>query len=86
MRCFIGGSIATKVDGLNECLEGATISLLRGSNIIDETMSDTFGDFKFDNLERNSGGYRLEFTYPGKAVKIIEVELRISQNVGTIWL
>jgi Fe-S-cluster-containing dehydrogenase component len=86
MRCFIGGSIATEVDGLNECLEGASVSLLRGSTKIIETMSDTFGDFKIDDLEKNSGGYRLEVTYPGKEVKILDVDLGTSLNMGTIWL
>jgi len=86
MRCFIGGSIATEVDGVNECVKGALISLLKGSAKIDETMSDAFGDFKFDNLEGNSGTYRLEFTYPGKEVKTREVVLKTSLNMGTIWL
>ncbi|MGB3713520.1 MAG: 4Fe-4S dicluster domain-containing protein [Candidatus Promineifilaceae bacterium] len=86
MRCFIGGSIATEVDGVRECLEGATVSLLRGSTKINETVSDCFGDFRFDDLERNSGSFQLEFTYPGKEVKTLEVDLRTSLNVGTIWL
>ena len=71
MRCFIAGSIATKVDGLNECLEGAVVSLLRGSTKIKETTSDPFGDFKIDDLESNSGRYRLEFNYHGKEVKTV---------------
>jgi hypothetical protein len=86
MRCFIAGSIATKVDGLNECLEGAVVSLLRGSTKIKETMSDYFGDFKIDDLESNSGRYELEFNYHGKEVKTVEVELRTSLNIGIIWL
>jgi hypothetical protein len=49
-------------------------------------MSDTFGDFRFDNLERNSGSYLIEIAYPNKEVKTIEAELRNSLNMGTIWL
>jgi Fe-S-cluster-containing dehydrogenase component len=86
MRCFIGGSIATVVDGVNECVEGAVVALFRGSTKINETTSDAFGDFKLDDLERNSGSYRLEITYPNKEDKTIDVELKNSQNVGTIWL
>jgi Fe-S-cluster-containing dehydrogenase component len=86
MRCFIGGSIATEVDGVEECVTGALISLIKGAAKIQETMSDAFGDFKFDNLERNSGTYRLEFTYPGKEAIKREVALKTSLNMGTIWL
>ena len=86
MRCFIGGSLAIEVDGVNECAVGAGVSLLRGSTKIHETTSDAFGDFKFDNLERSSGRYGLAFSYPGKEVKTVEVELGTSQNIGTIWL
>jgi Fe-S-cluster-containing dehydrogenase component len=85
-RCFIGGSIAIEVDGLNECVEGAVVTLLKGSSKTHETMSDAFGDFKFDDLRRDSGRYRLEFNYPGKEAKTLEVELSTSLNVGTIWL
>jgi Fe-S-cluster-containing dehydrogenase component len=86
MRCFIGGSIATTTDGENECLEGAAISLFRGSSKIDETKSDVFGDFRFDDLERNSGRYFLEISYPNMQVKTLEAEVRDSLNIGTIWL
>jgi Fe-S-cluster-containing dehydrogenase component len=85
-RCFISGSIATEVGGVDECVEGAEISLFRGLTKIQETKSDAFGDFKFDDLERNSGNYRLEIAYPGKNVKMQEVKLRTSQNVGIVWL
>jgi NAD-dependent dihydropyrimidine dehydrogenase PreA subunit len=86
MRCFIGGSLATEDNGVNECIAGAVVSLLRGSTKIYETLSDAFGDFKFDDLERNSGRYGIAFTYPGKKTKTVEVELGASQNIGTIWL
>lgn len=86
MRCFIGGSIATEVDGVNECVEGAAVSLLKGSSKIQEVTSDTFGDFKFDDLGGDSGRYRVEISYPGKEAKTVEVELGTSLNMGTIWL
>jgi len=86
MRCFIGGSLATEDNGVQECVAGAAATLLRGSTKIHETLSDTFGDFKFDGLERNSGRYRIEFTYLGKETKNVEVDLQTSQNIGTIWL
>jgi Fe-S-cluster-containing dehydrogenase component len=86
MRCFVGGSIATEVDGVSECVEEAIVALFRGSTKINETISDAFGDFKLDDLERNSGSYKLEFTYPGKKIKTLEITLKNSLTIGTIWL
>ena len=86
LRCFIGESLATEVHGVNECVAGAVISLLKGSANIQETISDAFGDFKFDNLERNSGRYSVEFAFSGKEDRTVEVELETSLNMGTIWL
>lgn len=85
-RCFVGGSIAVEVDGITDCVDDARITLLRGSTKIDETVSDTYGDFKFDHLQENSGTYRLEIVHPDYETKTIEVNLKTSINVGTIWL
>ena len=85
-RCFIGGSIAQEAGGVTDCVEGATVNLLRNSDTIAETVSDNYGDFKFDNLEENSGNYTVEITYPGHETKTLEVDLKTSVNVGTIWL
>ena len=51
-----------------------------------ETVSDTFGDFKLDDLEGNSGNYKLEITHPDYETQTLEVDLVTSLNVGTIWL
>jgi len=85
-RCFIAGSIAVEVDGVTDCVEGTRITLSRGSTKIDETVSDTFGDFKLDDLEGNSGNYKLEITHPDYETQTLEVDLVTSLNVGTIWL
>ena len=59
-RCFISGSVAFKMDGVSDCAQGANIKLIKDSNTLDMAISDAFGDFKFDNLEENSGIYTLE--------------------------
>lgn len=85
-RCFIGGSIAVKVDGIADCVEGAKITLFKQTDKLCEAKSDTFGDFKLDNLHEDSGSYRLEIAYPDYETKTLEVDLKTSINVGTIWL
>jgi len=85
-RCFIGGSVAVQVDGVIECAEGATIKLIKDSKPIAETDSDAFGDFKFDNLEENSGIYTLEIRYKDDQPKTIEVDLKQSVGLADIVL
>ncbi len=86
-RCFIGGSIAVRVDGKDECAQGATVTLFNAANKrIGKYVTDNYGDFKFDNLKENSGKYMLQIAYTGYGVKTIEVNLKESFNVGTIYL
>jgi len=86
-RCFIGGSVAVRVDGKEECAKGAKVILLNSDNeTISEFTTDDFGDFKFDNLKENSGKYKLQIAYAGYDVKTITVELTKSLNAGTIFL
>jgi Fe-S-cluster-containing dehydrogenase component len=85
-HCFIGGSVAFVKDGVTDCAEGAVITLTKDSKPVAETVTDNFGDFKFDHLQENSGSYTLHVTYPDYETRIIEVQLTVSLNVGTIVL
>ena len=86
-RCFIGGSLAVDIGGKNECAEAAKVSLVDGAGkIVGETVSDNYGDFKFDKLEANSGRYSLQIDYAGRDKKVVEVNLVKSLYVGTILL
>jgi Fe-S-cluster-containing dehydrogenase component len=86
LRCFIGGNVAYKKDGIIDCAEGARVTLFKGSQKMTEALTDNYGDFKFDKLDENSGRYTLEIKLEGYQTKIIGVELTTSQNVGTILL
>jgi Fe-S-cluster-containing dehydrogenase component len=85
-RCFIAGSVAVEVNGVADCVEGANVTLIKDSKKLDEAVTDNYGDFKFDNLEENSGLYTLEIVYPGHEKKILEVDLKTSLNIGDIYL
>jgi len=85
-RCFIGGSVAREVNGVTDCVEGARVTLRQGSSNIAATVTDNYGDFKFDNLEENSGSYTVEISWPGHETKTLAVDLKTSVNLGTIWL
>ena len=85
-RCFIGGSVAIEENGMVDCAEGARVTLFKNSQKIDEAITDNYGDYKFDNLEENSGSYDLEISYRDIETKIIRVDLTTSKNVGVVLL
>jgi Fe-S-cluster-containing dehydrogenase component len=84
-QCFIGGSVALEKDEVTDCAAGARVTLMQGSKKIQGTVADTFGDFKFDGLEENSGKYTLTIKYEDYEEKVVEVELKKSLSAGTIW-
>jgi len=84
-RCLIAGSVA--LGDTDECAEGAKVTLIKGpKETIDETTTNNYGDFKFDNLEENSGNYNLEIEYPGYKKQTLEIDLKTSINMGTVFL
>jgi Fe-S-cluster-containing dehydrogenase component len=86
-RCFIGGSVAVRVDGQEECVEGAHVTLVNAANEkMGEYTTNHYGDFKFDNLEENSGSCTLQIAYKGYDKKTVEVDVKYSLNIGVIFL
>ena len=84
-KCFIAGSVAFKDS--DECAEGATVTLSKGSKkATAEVLTNNYGDFKIDDLEKESGFYRLVIAYPDYQNKELNVELTTSINLGTIFL
>ncbi len=66
-KCFIGGSVAAEANGVVDCVEGATVRLLKDGAAVAETVTDNYGDFKFDRLDENSGDYSVEVSARGRA-------------------
>ena len=85
-HCFIGGSVAHEEQGTMDCSEWATVTLFKNSEKVDETLTNNFGDFRFDGLEENSGKYTMEILLKDYKKKTIEVELKASINIGNILL
>jgi Fe-S-cluster-containing dehydrogenase component len=85
-KCFIGGSLSAEANGVVDCVEGASVRLLKDGRSIAEAASDNYGDFKFDKLDENSGRYVVEISAKGKATKTVEANLGVSINVGEIRL
>ena len=85
-NCIIVGSVATEDDGTTECVVGATVRLLKDSNILSQQETDDFGDFKFDGLLEKSGSYELEVIFAGKTTRMETGKLQQSCSVGTLWI
>jgi len=83
--CFISGSVSAQTDGVVDCVEEATVRLLKNDTVIAEGVTDNYGDFKFDRLEENSGEHIVEILSKlGK--KTVTVQLGASVNLGEIRL
>ena len=84
--CFIGGSVSREANGVVDCVEGASVRLLKNGAITSEVATDNYGDFKFDRLNENSGDYLVEISAADRAKKTITVKLGASINLGEIML
>lgn len=85
-KCFIWGSVAFEKAGITDCAAGAEVCLKKESKEITKTLTDCFGDFKFDNLEEDSGEYQIEISLKGCEKKEIKVDLKESVSAGIIML
>jgi hypothetical protein len=82
-KCFIGGSLAEERQGIVECVEGASVQLVKDGASLAVTTTDNFGDFKFDRLDENSGNYSVQIFSDGRS-KVLQVNLGTSVNLGEI--
>ena len=72
---FIGGCVGGLRDGVEECLGGATVELLRGGVLQAQAVTDAFGEFKLDGLAPRSGAWMLRVCCDGFADHQLDVEL-----------
>ena len=83
-KCFIAGNVA--LQDKDECADGARVTLRKGAKELGTVETNNYGDFKVDNLEEKSGKYNLEIKYPGYGTRKVNVDLKDSINLGTIFL
>ena len=90
-KCFIGGTVSAKTSAGVDCVAGATVRLMKDDQVVAQTTSDNYGDFKFDRLDENSGVYSVEVSAKGDGKKgdrkkVVEIKLGASVNIGEIRL
>ena len=84
-KCFIGGSVSSEANGVVDCVEGATVRLLKDGALLAELATDNYGDFKFDKLDENSGRFTVEVSASGRK-RSVEATLGMSITLGEIKL
>jgi Fe-S-cluster-containing dehydrogenase component len=85
-HCFIAGSVARQRDNMEDCLPGQAVQLIKDGRIMEKTVTDAFGDFKFDGLPTNSGEYQVIIGDPGRGGQTVDANLGDSVSVGTVWM
>jgi len=83
-RCFIAGSVAVATGDVIDCAQGATVILSKNEQAIAKMLTDDYGDYKFDDLEPDSGAYRLDLKYKDYDTQSITVELVKSVSLEDI--
>jgi Fe-S-cluster-containing dehydrogenase component len=83
---FVGGTVIQTVNGICDCVEGATIQLSAAGATVAEAVTDNYGEFKIDQLEPDSGHYDLTIEADGHAVKTLGLDLVGSVYLGRIEL
>lgn len=83
---FVAGTISTVTGGRVECVEGASVRLVKDGKTIANQKSDNYGDFKFDRLPENSGQYTIEIEAPDGSTKSISAFVQESVSLGEIRL
>jgi Fe-S-cluster-containing dehydrogenase component len=74
-KVFVAGSVAGKIGGVLECVEGAKVTLEKDGRHVAEAVTDPYGDFRFTGLEEGSGAYRIGISDARFAPKSLEVKL-----------
>lgn len=82
-RRFISGEVVLK-GSEDECAQGVKITL-EGDGQKMETVSDMFGDFEFEGLEKNTA-YKVTIREKGYSAKTIEVTTQTDVNLGEVIL
>ena len=83
-KCFIAGSVAFDHEGITDCAQDALVKLFKDDRIIRDAVADDFGDFKFDGLDEESGRYTLKIRFRDYEERSLNIDLKLSLNVGVI--
>lgn len=73
---FIGGAVAGEKAGVIECIDSARVILQKNGKTLQETQTETFGEFKFEGIKPDSGAYTVVVSTTEFDPLSINVEVR----------
>ena len=73
--CFVSGTVAADVNGVEECAAGADVVLTHNGTEIGRAKTDTFGEFKIDRLAPRSGSYQVQIDLGSKPAQTLTFDL-----------
>lgn len=85
-RCFIGASVVAEIDGVIDCVGGATVVVRKDGAEVARSATDAFGDFKCDGFEADSGRYTVEIAHPRLGCVFSSCTLGESAYLGVLTL
>ncbi|WP_428312866.1 4Fe-4S dicluster domain-containing protein [Hydrocarboniphaga sp.] len=74
-HCFVGGEVCALVNGVEECVEDAKVSLSRDGAAAMQSRTGAFGEFRFDGLLPESGEYEITVDHPLHGAATARVQL-----------
>ena len=83
-KAMIAGTVASDKSGADECVGNAQVTLRKGETVVAETKTDAFGDFRFDRLDPDSGGYNLSVSKDGLGTATVDINLGDSLTLDAI--
>ncbi len=82
---FVGGSVASQNDGIEDCVQGAAVSLFQDGKELGRAETDAFGDFKITNLSKGLGKVTVKIDHNSKN-QSVDVEVDESLYIGCITI
>ena len=85
-KCFIGGTLAAEASGVVDCVEGASVRLMKGGRTVAETSERQLRRLQIRQARREFRPLPGRDFRPGPAKKTVEASLGASINLGEIRL
>lgn len=82
---FVGGTVFSKVGGIEECIEGIEMVLEGGDKPL-KAVTDAYGDFKFAGLKADGKGRTLRVNSTKYSAAALNIDLNDSIYLGAIAL
>ena len=81
---LVGGTVTSESDAVEECVEGATATLIVRGSEESVVETDVFGEFRFDRVAPNIGPCEIKIACDGYATQSLSVDVQDSTNVGVV--